>query len=319
MNRIGVLFIALLALPTLSTAQSFPSKPIRIVAGAAAGGGVDTSSRIIAQNLPDAIGQPGVVENRAGAGGAVAGDTVAKATPDGHTLLTISISHAVLPSSHKNLSYSPERDLVPVTVMVNAPNILVAHPSLPVKSMKELIAYARARPGQINYASSGNASPAHLATEYLKLLTKTDLVHVPYKGTGPGMTDTIAGRVSLMFASIISTRQHIEAGKLRALAMAGSRRAAAAPEIPTIAEAGVPGYAVDVWYALLAPAATPRPVLERLNGAVAQILKSPDVTQKLAAIGLEPVAEGLTPSDAYIKSEIRKWARVVDAAKISSD
>lgn len=311
--------VASLALPALTSAQTFPSKPIRIVAAAAAGGGVDTSSRVIAQSLQDVLGQPGLVENRPGAGGAVGGDTVAKATPDGHTLLTISISHAVLPSSHKNLSYSPERDLVPVAVMVNAPNILVAHPSLPVKSVKELIAYARARPGQINYASSGSASPAHLATEYLKLLTKIDLVHVPYKGTSPGMTDTIAGRVSLMFASIISTKQHIAAGKLRPLAMAGSKRAAAAPEIPTIAEAGVPGYAVDVWYAMLAPSATPRPVLERLNSAVAKILGSPEVTRKLAAIGLEPVAEGLAPTDAYIKSEIRKWARVVEAAKISSD
>lgn len=319
MKSVLTTLFTLLLIPALSTAQSFPSRPIRIVAGAAAGGGVDTSSRMIAQHLQEALGQPGVVENRAGAGGAVAGDTVAKATPDGHTLLTISISHAVLPSSHKNLSYSPERDLVPVTVMVNAPNILVAHPSLPVKSIKELIAYARTRPGQINYASSGNASPAHLATEYLKLLTKTDLVHVPYKGTGPGMTDTIAGRVSLMFASIISTRQHIDAGKLRALAMAGSQRAAAAPDVPTIAEAGVPGYAVDVWYAMLAPSATPRPVLERLNGAVAKILKSSDVTHKLAAIGLEPVADGLAPTDAYIKAEIRKWARVVEAAKISAE
>lgn len=319
MKSVLTTLFTLLLIPALSTAQNFPSRPIRIIAAAAAGGGVDTSSRMIAQHLQEALGQPGVVENRAGAGGAVAGDTVAKATPDGHTLLTISISHAVLPSSHKNLSYSPERDLVPVTVMVNAPNILVSHPSLPVKSIKELIAYARTRPGQINYASSGNASPAHLATEYLKLMTGIDLVHVPYKGTGPGMTDTIAGRVSLMFASIISTRQHIDAAKLRALAMAGSKRAAAAPDVPTIAEAGVPGYAVDVWYAMLAPSATPRPVLERLNGAVAKILKSSDITNKLAAIGLEPVADGLAPTDAYIKAEIKKWARVVEAAKISAE
>ncbi|MBI2291039.1 MAG: tripartite tricarboxylate transporter substrate binding protein, partial [Betaproteobacteria bacterium] len=186
-----------LAMPALATAQGFPSKPVRIVAAAGAGGGVDTTSRVIAQNLQESLGQPGIVENRPGAGGAVGGDIVAKSAADGHTLLTISISHSVLPSSHKNLSYSPERDLVPVTVMVNAPNILVAHPSLPVKSIKELIAYAKKRPGEINYASSGNASPSHLATEYLELLTKTDLTHVPYKGTSPDMTDVIAGRVSL--------------------------------------------------------------------------------------------------------------------------
>jgi tripartite-type tricarboxylate transporter receptor subunit TctC len=280
---------------------------------------VDTSSRIVAQHMQDALGQPGVVENRPGGGGAAGSDFVAKSTPDGHTLLTISISHAVLPSSHRNLPYSPERDLAPIAIMVNAPNVLVAHPSLPVKSIKELVAYARKRPGEINYASSGNASPAHLATENLKLLTKIDLTHVPYTGTAPGLVDTLAGRVSLMFTSIISARHLVEAGKLRVLATAGSRRAAAAPEIPTIAEAGVPGYAVDVWYAMLAPAATPRATLERLNQAVAKILHSPDVTKKLGAIGLEPVAENLAATDAYIKSEIRKWARVVEAAKISAD
>jgi tripartite-type tricarboxylate transporter receptor subunit TctC len=299
-------------------AQSFPSKPIRIIAAAGAGGGVDASARIVAQNFQQTLGQPGVVENRAGGGGAVGSDFVAKSAPDGHTLVAISISHAVLPSSHKNLPYSPERDLTPIAVMVNSPNILVAHPSLPVKSIRELIAYARKRPGEINYASSGNASPSHLATEYLKLLSKIDLTHVPYKGTAPGLTDVLAGRVSLMFTSIISARHHIDAGKLRVLATAGARRAAAAPDIPTIAEAGVPGYAVDVWYALLAPSGTPRPTLEKLNQTVAKILHSPDVTKKLAAMGLEPVAENLAATDAYIKSEIRKWAPVVEAAKITS-
>jgi tripartite-type tricarboxylate transporter receptor subunit TctC len=304
---------------TSAAAQSFPSRPIRVIAATAAGGGVDASARIVAQNFHQALGQPGVVENRAGGGGAVGSDFVAKSAPDGHTLVAISISHAVLPSSHKNLSYSPERDLTPLSVMVNSPNILVAHPSLPVKSIKELIAYARKRPGEINYASSGNASPSHLATENLKLLSKIDLTHVPYKGTAPGVTDVLAGRVSLMFTSIISARHLIDAGKLRVLATAGAGRAAAAPEIPTIAEAGVPGYAVDVWYAMLAPSGTPRATLERLNQAIAKIFHSPDVTKKLASMGLEPVAENLAATDAYIKSEIRKWARVVEAAKITSD
>src|SRR5919107_1058194 len=252
-----------------AAAQSFPSKPIRIIATATAGGGVDTSSRIVAHNFQDVLGQPGIVENRPGGGGAAGSDYVAKSTPDGHTLLAISISHAVLPSSHKNLPYSPERDLTPIAVMVNSPNILVAHPSLPVKSVKELIAYARKRPGEINYASSGSASPSHLATENLKLLSKIDLTHVPYKGTAPGLTDVLAGRVSLMFTSIISARHLIDAGKLRVLATAGAKRAAAAPEIPTIAEAGVPGYAVDVWYAMLSPSGPPSQTLERINQAVA--------------------------------------------------
>jgi tripartite-type tricarboxylate transporter receptor subunit TctC len=304
---------------TAAAAQSFPAKPIRIIATATVGGGVDTSSRIVAQHFQDVLGQPGLVENRPGGGGAAGSDYVAKSTPDGHTLLAISISHAVLPSSHKNLPYSPERDLTPIAVMVNSPNILVAHPSLPVKSIKELIAYARKHPGEINYASSGSASPSHLATENLKLLAKIDLTHVPYKGTAPGVTDLLAGRVSLMFTSIISARQLIESGKLRVLATAGSKRAAAAPDIPTIAEAGVPGYAVDVWYAMLAPSGVPHPTLERLNQAVVKILSAPDVTKKLASLGLEPAAENLAATDAYIKSEIRKWARVVEAAHITAD
>lgn len=319
MRHASFALLPLLCMPVAASAQSFPAKPIRIIATATAGGGVDTSSRIVAQQMQETLGQPGVVENRPGGGGAAGSDFVAKSAADGYTLLTISISHAVLPSSHKNLPYSPERDLVPIAVMVNSPNILVIHPSLPVKSIKELIALARQRPGEINYASSGSASPSHLATENLKLLAKIDLTHVPYKGTAPGLTDVLAGRVSLMFTSIVSARHLIAEGRLRVLATAGGKRAVGAPEIPTIAEAGVPGYAVDVWYAMLAPAATPQPVLERLNRAVASILHAPDVTKKLAGIGLEPVAENLAATDAYIKSEIRKWARVVEAAKITAN
>jgi tripartite-type tricarboxylate transporter receptor subunit TctC len=312
------LFALLMCSPLLAHAQSFPTKPVRIIATATAGGGVDTSARIVAQGMQDALGQPGIVENRLGGGGAAGSDFVAKSTPDGHMLLAISISHAVLPSSHKSLPYSPERDLAPLAVMVNSPNILVAHPSLPVKSIRDLVAYARTRPGQIDYASSGNASPSHLATENLKLLAKIDLTHVPYKGTAPGLNDVLAGRVSLMFTSIISARHLVDAGKLRVLATAGAKRAAALPNLPTIGES-VPGYAVDVWYAMLAPSGTPRAALERLNSAIAKILHAPDTAKKLAGMGLEPVAENLGATDAYIKSEIKKWARVVQAAKITSD
>jgi tripartite-type tricarboxylate transporter receptor subunit TctC len=215
------------------------------------------------------------------------------------------------------LPYSPERDLVPVTIMVNSPNVLVAHPSLPMKSVKELIAYAKKHPGKIDYASTGVGSPSHLATELLKLLAGIELVHVPYKSTGAGMTDVMAGRVSLMFGSFISTRAHAEQGKLKVLATAGSKRAAAAPDLQTIAEAGVPGYAVDVWYAMLAPSGTPRSVLDKLNAAVTKILHSPEVTKKFATLGLEPVGQDLAATDAYVKSEIAKWAKVVKAANIA--
>lgn len=321
MKRRSPLFVLAytLTLPCVAHAQNYPTQPVRIIVGAGAGGGVDTSSRMVAQSLQEVLGQPGVVENRGGAGGALAGDIVAKSTPDGHTLLTQSIGHSVLPSLHKNLPYSPERDLVPVTIMVNSPNVLVAHPSLPMKSVKELIAYAKKHPGKIDYASTGVGSPSHLATELLKLLGGIDLVHVPYKSTGAGMTDVMAGRVSLMFGSFISTRAHVEQGKLKLLATAGSKRAAAAPNLQTIAEAGVPGYAVDVWYAMLAPSGTPRSVLEKLNAAVTKILHAPEVTRKFATLGLEPVGQDLAATDAYVKSEIVKWAKVVKAAKITAN
>jgi tripartite-type tricarboxylate transporter receptor subunit TctC len=302
-----------------ASAQTYPAKSIRIVAATAAGGGVDTISRIVGQKLAERWSQSVVVENRPGAGGAVGSDVVAKSSADGHTLLTISISYSVIPSSHKNLPYDPVRDLVPVTVLVNAPNILVVHPSLPAKSIKELVSLAKARPGELYYASSGNGSPAHLATELLKLLTGTNLVHVPYKGTSPGMIDVTAGRVSMMFASVISTASHIKAGKLRVLATAGTKRAAAMPNVPTIAEAGVPGYAVDVWYAMLAPAATPRDVLVKLNGEVATALHLPEIKDRLAGIGLEPVGGSLEQSAAYIQSEVAKWAKVVKAANIAAN
>ena len=319
-RRTLALGAALLGLAaTGAKAQTFASRTIRIVVPFPAGGLNDSIARLLQPHLERELGQSVIVDNRPGASGIIGTEAVTKSAPDGHTLLTISISHAVLPSSHRNLPYSPERDLVPIAVMVNSPNLLVAHPSLPAKTIKELIAIARKRPGEINYASSGSASPSHLATENLKLLAKIDLTHVPYKGTAPGLTDVVAGRLSLMFTSIISARHLVEAGKLRALATAGTRRAAGAPEIPTIAEAGVPGYAVDVWYAMLAPSATPRAVLERINHAVATTLRAPDVVKKLAALGLEPAAESLEATDAYIKSEIRKWARVVEAAKITAD
>ena len=315
---VAALLGAITALTTpLTAAQGYPSKAIRIIVSATPGGGVDTSSRIVGQGMTERWGQPVLIENRPGGGGAVAGDIVARAAPDGYTLKTISIGHAVLPSTHRNLSYDPERDLVPVSVMVNGPNVLVVHPSLPVKSVKELVALARAKPGELLYASSGNVGPPHMAMESFQMLAGIRLVHIPYKGTGPGMADLVAGRVSMTFASVISVRQHVDAGRLRLLATSGAKRSASIPEVPTMAEAGVPGYAVDVWYAMFAPSATPRDILQVLNGEVARILNQPAIRAKLAGQGLEPVAEALETTAAYIKAETAKWARVVKAAKIT--
>ena len=299
--------------------QGYPLKPVRVIVGTAAGGGVDAISRIVASKLGERWAQPIVVENRAGAGGAVASEFVAKVAADGHTLLTISIAHAVIPASHRNLNYDPVRDLVPVTVLVNAPNVLVAHPSLPVKSVMDLITLAKKQSLEINYASSGNGSPAHLAGELLKLLSGAQFVHVPYNGTAPAMTDVIGGRVSFTFGSIISAIPHVKSGKLRLLGTAGTRRAAVLPDTPTIAEAGVPGYAVDVWYAMLAPAATARTVLVPLNTEVTRVLHAPDVRDSLASMGLEAVGEGLEASAKYIASEIARWSKVVKSARISAE
>ena len=302
-----------------AAAQTYPAKPIRIIVGAGSGGGVDTISRLVGQQFDQSWRQQVVVENKPGAGGAVASDQVAKSPPDGYTLLTMSISYAVIPASHKNLGYDPIRDFTPVAVLVNSPNILVLHPSLPAKSVKDLIALAKAHPGQLTYASSGNGGAANLTLEAFKLATGTDIVHIPYKGTAPGVIDTIAGRISLTACAIVSGLDYARQGKLRALATVGARRAGAAPELPTVAEAGVPGYAVDVWYAMFAPAAVPAPVLAKLNGEIIKVLYTPEMKARLAAIGLEPAAESLTATNAYIKSEVAKWMKVVTAAKITAE
>ena len=302
-----------------AAAQTYPAKPIRIIVGAGSGGGVDTISRLVGQQFDQSWRQQVVVENKPGAGGAVASDQVAKSPPDGYTLLTMSISYAVIPASHKNLGYDPIRDFTPVAVLVNSPNILVVHPSLPVKSVKDLIALAKAHPGQLTYASSGNGGAANLTLEAFKLATGTDIVHIPYKGTAPGVIDTIAGRISLTACAIVSGLDYARQGKLRALATVGAKRAGAAPELPTVAEAGVPGYAVDVWYAMFAPAAVPAPVLAKLNGEIIKVLHTPDMKARLAAIGLEPAAEPLAATNAYIKSEVAKWMKVVTAAKITAE
>ena len=299
--------------------QAYPARPIRLIVSLAPAGGMDITARLIGQKLGERWGQQVIAENRPGAGGALASELVAKAPPDGHTLLTASIAYAVIPSSHKNLPYDPVHDLTPVAVMVNTANILVVHPSVPVKSVAELIAFAKKYPGQLTYSSSGNGASAHLMLESFKLATGTDILHVPYKGSAAGMVDLIAGRISLTATSIASAWNYVKDGKLRVLATMGTRRADAAPELPTMAEAGVPGYAVDNWYAMFAPAATPQTVLAQLNGEIIRILHAPETKARLAVLGLEPAAEPLDKTNAYIKSEIARWGKVVRAAKITAE
>jgi len=315
----GILVLVSVVSGGAAQAQGYPAKPIRVVVSLAPGGGVDTISRIVAQKLGERWGQQVVVENRPGGGGALGADIVAKSPPDGYTLLTASLSYAVIPTSHKNLPYDPVRDLTPVAVLVNSFNILAVHPSLPAKSVRELIALARAHPGELSYASSGNGGAANLALEMFKLATGTNILHVPYKGTAPGIVDLMAGRVSMTASAVVSVMPYARQGKLRALATVGSRRTPAAPELPTVAEAGVPGYAMDAWFGMFAPAAVPKDVLAQLNGEIVKILYAPDMKDRLAQIGLEPAAEPLESTDAYIRAEIAKWAKVVKAANITAE
>jgi tripartite-type tricarboxylate transporter receptor subunit TctC len=297
-------------------AQSYPVKPVRVIVSLAPAGGLDVTSRIFANKLGEHLNQQIVVENRPGAGGAVAGDLAAKAPADGYTLLTASIGYAVIASSHRNISYDPVRDLTPVAVMVNVTNLLVVHPSLPVKSVKELIAFAKAHPGALSYSSGGNGASAHLMLETFKLATGTDMLHIPYKGTGPGMVDLLAGRVQLTCTGIASALDYIKQGRLRLLATPGTKRSLSLPDLPTIAEAGVPGYGVDNWYAVFAPAATPKDVLALLNAEAIRIFHAPELKERLFGLGLEPAAEPLANTNAYVKSEIARWAKVVKAANI---
>ena len=270
-------------------AQDFPARSVRLIVPQSAGGGADILARTVGQKLSEAWGQPVVIDNRPGAAGIIGTEAVAKAAPDGYTLLMGAIStHAINPSLYKTLSYDPVKDFAPVTMVATAPLLVVVHPSLPVNSTQELIALAKAKPGQLFFASAGSGNSAHLAGELFKTMANVDLVHVPYKGATPAETDLIGGQVSVMFSSILSALPHAKAGKMKALAVTSARRSSIAPDLPTVAESGVPGYDVNPWYGLFAPAGTPRAIVERINRDVARILAQPDVRQRFATLGAEP-------------------------------
>jgi tripartite-type tricarboxylate transporter receptor subunit TctC len=299
-------------------AASYPSKPIRIVIALAPGGGVDTSGRLLGQKFTEAWGQQVVAENRAGAGGTIATEIVARAAPDGYTLLMQSMSHAITPALYK-LPYDSIRDFAPISLFVQSPSVLAVHPSLPVKSVKELIAFAKPRPNEILFSSSGSGSGQHLAMELLNRMAGLQLVHVPYKGTAPSILDLVAGRVSITSASAISTMPHVRSGKLRALAVSSAKRSPSVPELPTVAEAGVPGFAVDQWYALFAPAGTPKEVVAKLYGEVAKTVANQQTHERLLSMGLDPV--GMPPEEftPYVKAETEKWGKLVREAGIRAN
>jgi tripartite-type tricarboxylate transporter receptor subunit TctC len=313
--------LAALALASGATvlAQEYPAKPIRVVVPFPPGGGTDLMARTVMQKLGESLGATMVIDNRGGAGGSIGSELVAKSPADGYTVLIVSGAHAINPSLYPKLSYDSVRDFAPVTMFTSGPGLLVVHPSVPAKTVKEFIALAKSRPGQLNYASAGIGTPPHLAGELFKTMAGVELVHVPYKGNGPAYTDLIGGHVSVMFPTIPTAIPHVRAGKLRALAVTTRSRTPIAPELPPISESGVPGYDVSSWYGLLAPAGTPAAVVSRLQREIAKVLRSPDVGEKLTAQGLDLVGSTPDAFAAVIKSEIMKWAKVVKASGARAD
>ncbi len=296
----------------LAAAQSpaYPTKPVRMIIALAPGGGVDTTGRYLAQKMSESWGQNVVADNRPGAGGSISAELVAKAPPDGYTLLMTSSGITITPSIMK-LGYDPQKDLLPVSLAVVSPGVLVVHPSLPVKNVQELIAFAKSKPDELLFSSSGQGSGQHLAMEMFAQMTGLKLTHVPYKGTAPSITDVIAGRISMTIASVISTRPFFTTGKLRALAVVGPKRTPALPEYPTVAESGVPGFGYNNWYAVFLPGATPKPIAQRVQQVITQAVTTPEAQKLLIGQGLDPVGNTVDEFGKMYSEEITRWAKVV--------
>jgi tripartite-type tricarboxylate transporter receptor subunit TctC len=317
---VRTLAAALLGLmPLAALAQDYPRKPVRMIIPYPPGGPTDILGRIVAQNLTEKLGQQVVVENKPGASGMIGADLVAKAPPDGYTLLANASIHVINPSLYKNPTYDAIKDFTPVSLIADVPLVLVVAPELPVKSVKDLIALAKSSSGKLNFASSGNAAAPHLAGEAFKIATGVDMQHVPYKGSGPALTDLMGGQVQLMFDSLPSSISHVKSGKLRAIAVTTGKRSSALPNVPTIAESGVPGFDISTWYGVWAPAGTPKEIVGKLSGEIAKIFKMPDVRERLAGLGAEPVGNSPDEFAAYCRSELAKWAKIVKASGATVD
>jgi len=297
-------------------AEKYPSRPVRLIAPFAPGGGTDISARILAEGLGKALGETVVVDNRPGAGSVLGTEIAAKASPDGYTLLLGNISMAFNAALYRKLPYDTLRDFIPISLVTDQPNILVAHPSLPAKTFKEFVALARAQPGKLTYGSAGVGSGTHLAMELLLMSQSMSLVHVPYKGTGPVLTALLGNQISVFFSTFASALPHVKADRLRAFAVTSTKRAKPLPEVPTVAESGVPGYEYSTWYGLLSPAGVPRAIVDQLNQATLAVLKTPEIEQRCVSQGLDPIPSSSARFATYLKSETEKWTRVVRAARI---
>ena len=314
----SAVFAVLALAASFAQSQQYPTRPVRIIAPFAPGGGTDFIARLIAQKLTERLGQQVLVENKPGAGGNLGAEFAVKSAPDGYTLLLVAGSYTVNPSLYK-LSFDPVNDITPIIQLSQGPFVVAVHPSVPANSLKELIELARRQPDKLSYASAGAGSITHLASELFLDMAKIKIVHIPYKGTGPALNDTIAGSTQLIFGSVSTTLQFIKSGRLRGLAVTTARRISALPELPTVAEAGVPGYEVVLWHGLVAPKGVPRPIVDRLNREANQVLKAKEMEDLLATDGVAPA--GGTPEQfrALIKADIERWRRVVKQANIKVD
>jgi tripartite-type tricarboxylate transporter receptor subunit TctC len=310
---------ALLCCASLGYAQTYPVKQIRIVVPFAPGGGTDILTRIMLPKLSELLKQQLIVDNRPGAGSRIGTELVAKAPADGYTVLMVDTAFMTNPSLYSKLPYDSARDFAPVSLAATAPVIMIVHPSVPVRTVKELVALARAQPGALNFASGGPGSSTHLGVELLKYVAKIDLVHIPYKGTGPAVADVLGGQVTMMFAGISSVKQHVESGRLRAIAVTGERRSPAMPKVPTFGEAGMRAVDASSYWGALAPARTPQDVVGRLSTTMAQVLTMPDVREKLVELGFDPLGGSPSEYAALLARETAKWAQVIKAAGVKLD
>jgi tripartite-type tricarboxylate transporter receptor subunit TctC len=301
-----------------ANAQAWPSKPIRYIVPFPPGAFNDTLARIMSSELPKVLGQPVLVENRPGGNTIIGTEAAAKSPPDGYTLFGAALPFAVIQSLYKT-SFDVTRDFVPITLAGTTPNLLVANPNVPINNVRELIASAKAKPGGLNYASTGNGTSNHLSFELFKAMTQTQVTHVPYKGSAPAVTDLIAGQVQVMFDNTPNVLPHVRAGKLKAIAVSSKKRSSMAPEVPTVDESGVPGYDVTVWFGILAPAGTPREIVARLNAEMVKIMRSPEITDRFNKSGVDVVASSAEEFSVFLKSEVARWAKVVQDANIKAD
>ena len=310
--------VAAAAAASAGLAQDYPAKPVRFVVGQAPGGATDIVARLVASRMSEVLGQNILVENRTGAAGSIAAAGIARGPADGYNVLVVSSSYSINPSLYASLPFDPQKDLAPVSLLAEAPFLLVVHPSVPVRSVQQLIALAKSSPDALTYGSGGIGSSGHMAGALFELGSGVRITHVPYKGAGQALVDVLSGQITFMFASVLSSTPHVKQNRLRVLGVTGAKRSTVMPELPTIAEAGVPGYATTTWYGLLVAAATPQPIVERLAAASGKTMASPEIRERLIADGAEPVGSSPEAFRKHLTTEIAKWRKVVKAAGITA-